>query len=380
MPEPAVGGLWEALPAGPVTRRGFAGLFAHRGRRHVSVRPDGRARRIDTLDALLPPGLAATRRYPGNRRRVLVRTGDPRPDRHHPRRSPEAGPAGPARRRDPLPRHVTGSGLFTIPHGPVRSGVSSRWSTWSRPRRGHTAPEHADLLQAPRHREALDGECAPMTACCSPSGPKGGLGRARDGVLPGDREDRGLRGPARRRPDQGAACQTGALAQPPRRHRPAGRRGRAGRGGRAVRPAQGTGGAAGQRGCAAAGSAAASWSPAAWPRAAETPAEILAGIGRLEQQVTADLRALMGTASFLDRLRGTGPLLRRGPASTARSARSARHPGPDDARHTRPYDGYPSWDWAVELWLDPDGDALARLQVRQDEMRFQSFHLLATGG
>jgi formate hydrogenlyase subunit 5 len=103
--------------------------------------------------------------------------------------------------------------------------------------------------------------------------------------------------------------------------------------------------------------------------------EFLAEISRMEKAVAADARVLMGTASFLDRLRRTGPL---------RPERAREHGalGPvgkasgfsDDARRARPYDAYPS------LGLgDPhehyDGDALARLRLRWDEIR-QSFHLL----
>jgi len=105
------------------------------------------------------------------------------------------------------------------------------------------------------------------------------------------------------------------------------------------------------------------------------PAELLSELGRLERAITGDLTALMGTASFLDRLRGTGPL---------RPERARQHGalGPvgrasglaDDARRARPYDAYPA------LGLGPprehhEGDALARLRVRWDEVR-QSFHLL----
>jgi formate hydrogenlyase subunit 5 len=105
------------------------------------------------------------------------------------------------------------------------------------------------------------------------------------------------------------------------------------------------------------------------------PGELLAAIGRLDQALTADAAALMGTSSFLDRLRRTGPL-------SPERAREHGALGPvgkasgysDDARQARPYDAYPS------LGLrQPDprtaGDALARLRVRWDEVT-QSFHLL----
>jgi formate hydrogenlyase subunit 5 len=105
------------------------------------------------------------------------------------------------------------------------------------------------------------------------------------------------------------------------------------------------------------------------------PTQIAAEAGRLRQAVTADAEALMGTSSFLDRLRGTGLLT---------SARARQHGalGPigkasgfaDDARLARPYDGYPS------LPLPPApahtaGDALARLRVRWEEVD-QAFGLI----
>jgi formate hydrogenlyase subunit 5 len=103
--------------------------------------------------------------------------------------------------------------------------------------------------------------------------------------------------------------------------------------------------------------------------------DFLARIGRLEKTVTADARVLMGTASFLDRLRRTGPL---------RPQRAREHGalGPvgkasgfsDDARLARPYDAYPALGPGDPGRHDA-GDALARLRVRWDEVS-QSFHLL----
>jgi Ni,Fe-hydrogenase III large subunit len=103
--------------------------------------------------------------------------------------------------------------------------------------------------------------------------------------------------------------------------------------------------------------------------------EFLAELGRLERSVTDDARALMGTASFLDRLRGTGPL---------RPERAIEHGalGPigkasgysDDARLNRPYDAYPEFDLGSGPGHEA-GDAMARLRVRWDEVR-QSFRLL----
>ena len=102
--------------------------------------------------------------------------------------------------------------------------------------------------------------------------------------------------------------------------------------------------------------------------------ELLTAVGELERRVTADIRALMGTASFLDRLRGTGPL---------RPDRARQHGAlgpigracgcPDDGRQARPYDGYGSF--SVQAPTRTDGDAMARLGIRVNEIA-QSFHLL----
>ena len=104
-------------------------------------------------------------------------------------------------------------------------------------------------------------------------------------------------------------------------------------------------------------------------------ADLLSEIGRLDKAITADARLLMGTASFLDRLRGTGPL-RPGLASEhgALGPVGKASGFADDARRERPYDAY----GRLELG-DPrqhhGGDALARLTVRWDEVR-QSFDLI----
>jgi formate hydrogenlyase subunit 5 len=103
--------------------------------------------------------------------------------------------------------------------------------------------------------------------------------------------------------------------------------------------------------------------------------ELAARLGTLERQVIADAEALMSTSSFLDRLRGTGPLLPRRAAEHGALGPVGKASGfDDDARAVRPYDAY--------RWLDPgrlprrtDGDALARLAVRWDEV-LQSFRLL----
>ena len=107
----------------------------------------------------------------------------------------------------------------------------------------------------------------------------------------------------------------------------------------------------------------------------EPPADLLPALGKLERQVIADAEMLMGTSSFLDRLRGTGPLL-------PDRAREHGALGPigkasgyaDDARLERPYDAYPLLD-AGPAAEHAAGDAMARLRVRFEEVA-QAFRLL----
>jgi len=103
--------------------------------------------------------------------------------------------------------------------------------------------------------------------------------------------------------------------------------------------------------------------------------DLLAAISRLDRTVNSDARLLMGTASFLDRLRGTGPL-------QPDRAREHGALGPigkaagfaDDNRLARPYDAYR--DLAVPAARShAAGDAMARLRVRWEEVE-SSFGLL----
>jgi Ni,Fe-hydrogenase III large subunit len=101
------------------------------------------------------------------------------------------------------------------------------------------------------------------------------------------------------------------------------------------------------------------------------PDRVLAAIAPLEKEVAADAELVMGTSSFLDRLRGTGPL-------APERAREHGALGPvgkasgysDDARIARPYDAYPRL--GLEPYREPfrdqaGGDAMARLRVRFEE-------------
>lgn len=86
-----------------------------------------------------------------------------------------------------------------------------------------------------------------------------------------------------------------------------------------------------------------------------------------EQSIAGDERELMGTSTFLDRLRGTGPL-----AGALAHEHGALGPigrgsgAVDDAREARPYDGYGALQ--VDPPHFPEGDALARLRVRWAEL------------
>jgi formate hydrogenlyase subunit 5 len=96
--------------------------------------------------------------------------------------------------------------------------------------------------------------------------------------------------------------------------------------------------------------------------------EALSDLAAIDQGVRSDARALMESSSFLDRLRGTGPLehdLARahgalGPVGRASGAG-------DDARRSRPYDAYPRLDLPAARTYEGT-DVQARTRVRFDEI------------
>ncbi len=98
-------------------------------------------------------------------------------------------------------------------------------------------------------------------------------------------------------------------------------------------------------------------------------------LARLRGDIRSDAHALMSTSSFLDRIRTTGPL----PPPTARTHGAlgpvARGSGfHDDCRVMRPYDGYSE----LSMLPAPEeeaGDAQARTRVRWHEID-ESFHLI----
>jgi len=103
--------------------------------------------------------------------------------------------------------------------------------------------------------------------------------------------------------------------------------------------------------------------------------EVLSALDSLESAIRADMRLLLATPSFTDRLRGTGRI----PPKTAR-----RHAaiGPigrasgqmEDVRFSRPYAAYQRLGHQL-LGNRDDGDALARQNVRLEEI-WGAFHLI----
>jgi formate hydrogenlyase subunit 5 len=104
------------------------------------------------------------------------------------------------------------------------------------------------------------------------------------------------------------------------------------------------------------------------------PSGLLSELARLEADIRRDAELLMDTPSFLDRLRGTGPLSLRTAEEYGALGPVGRGSGfVEDVRHSRPYAAYGSMRWAPAD-APVQGDALARLRVRWDEV-WASFHL-----
>ena len=383
--------LWQELVSRVDAGDRFAGLSATRTEggalilsAHVAVKEEGEAGGgIDTLEAPLPPGAVG---YPALTPRLGAAFWYEREihDRFgvvpegHPRLAPLLRPGSPEDYA--LPRHVTGYGIFTIPHGPVRSGVTEsieylvetpgeaiphlnmrvfykRRGVENRfaglpPADGVLLAERAEGIASVAHALAFSHAVETITGCQPP--PAAALVRVLHAEL--ERIANHLDTAGRLAEAAGLAVAAARLAL----HKE-----------RVLRLVSRLCGSRFGRGVVVPGGV------SALPLL--PPAQILTEAGQLRRAMAADAAALMATSSFLDRLRGTGPL-------TPQRARQHGALGPigkaagyaDDARLARPYDAYGS------LAVPPApahaaGDALARLRVRWDEVD-QAFGLLRRAG
>jgi formate hydrogenlyase subunit 5 len=102
---------------------------------------------------------------------------------------------------------------------------------------------------------------------------------------------------------------------------------------------------------------------------------IFAEIDRIEQAVRTDLRLLLATPSFVDRLRATGVIPRDTATSYGLVGPVGRASGQrEDVRFARPYAAYGRLGHQL-LDTKEEGDALARQRVRNDEI-VGAFHLI----
>jgi len=378
--EPTVAALWETLNSRVTRGMRFAGLFAARRddgmtlSAHVAA-PEG----IDTLESPLAPGAVS---YPALTpligaafwyERVIHDETGLIPE-GHPRLAPLVAPGSPEDHA--LPRHVAGYGLFTIPHGPVRSGVFESMEylvetpgeaiphlnmrifykhrgiaarfTGLTVADGTLLAERAEGIASVAHALAYCHAVETIAGCAVPV--EAALIRVVHAEL--ERIANHLDVAMRLADAAGLAVATARFAL----HKE-----------RVMRLVGELCGSRFGRGVVVPGGV------SAFPR--KRPAEILAAIGPLEKEITADAELLMGTSSFLDRLRGTGPL-------NADRAREHGALGPigkasgyaDDARLARPYDAYPLLR-AEPVGEHSAGDAMIRLRVRFEEIA-QAFRLI----
>jgi Ni,Fe-hydrogenase III large subunit len=96
---------------------------------------------------------------------------------------------------------------------------------------------------------------------------------------------------------------------------------------------------------------------------------LLAELATLHKRILSDAARAMRTPSFLDRLRGTGPLDDAYAARWALVGPLGRASGQRlDTRWDHPYDAYSTLRLPDAPAIDPDGDARARLRVRWQEI------------
>ncbi len=373
--------VWKEIESRVAAGERFAGLFATRAAdgqlvlsAHVAV-PGG----IDTLEAALPADAVS---YPALTPRLGAAFWYEREihdqfgviPEGHPRLAPLIRPGSPEEHA--LARHVAGYGVFTIPHGPVRSGVLEsieylvetpgeeiphlNMRVFYKHRgieqryQGMTAAdgvllaERTEGIASVAHALAFCHAVERIASCQIP--PAAGLVRVLHAEL--ERIANHLDVAVRLADAAGLAVATARFALHKEHVLRLVSRMCGSRFGRGVVVPGGVG---------------------APPRIG--PAEIGAELSRLEPKITADAAALMATSSLLDRLRGTGPL-------SGERAREHGALGPigkasgftDDDRLGRPYDAYPSLG-VLPGRAHSAGDALARLRVRWEEVE-EAFRLL----
>jgi len=377
--EPTVAALWEALAARVARGERFAGLSAGRSDAAVTLTAYlAGPGEVSSLEASLPPGAVS---YPALTpvigaafwyERVIHDQTGVVPE-GHPRLAPLVRPGNPEEHA--LPRHVAGYGMFTIPHGPVRSGVfesmeylvetpgeaiphlnmrifykhrgiAARFAGMT-VADGVLLAERAEGTASVAHALAFCHAIEAIAACEVPR--EAALLRIAHAEL--ERIANHLDVAMRLADAAGLAVATARFAVHKERVLRLVSRLCGSRFGRTVVVPGGV---------------------SAFP---PCPADFLPMLDKLERQVTADEEQLMGTSSFLDRLRGTGPLA---------PARALEHGalGPigkasgysDDARLARPYDAYEL------LGTEParqhsGADAMTRLRVRIEEVA-QAFRLI----
>jgi len=382
-------GLWEKLDARVAAGDRFAGLFA-------AIRPwppggPGRTPTmvlsaqlavdggIETLDVALPPGAGS---YPALTphigaafwyERVIHDQFGVIPD-GHPRLAPLVRAGSPDDHA--LPRHVEGYGVFTFPHGPVRSGVTESIE-YLIETPGEAIP-HLNMRVFYKHRgieqrfggmptsegvllaeraEGIASVAHALAYChaieriagCEPPAPAL-LVRVLHAELERIANHLDVAAKLADAGGLGVAAARFALYKE-----------------KVLRLVSGLCGSRFGRGVVVPGGV------RAMPRLSATA--LLAELGQLRKAISADADSLMATSSFLDRLRTTGPL----PPARARQHGALGPIGKasgyyDDTRTERPYDAYPALD-IQPLPTIVEGDAMARLRVRWDEVD-QSFNLL----
>ena len=352
---------------------------------------------LDLLDVTLGP---RTRRYPSITPDVpaafwyerelhdltgVLATGHPRLDPlvlplfdSDPRPRPGSGELVPALtpHEEPLPSHLAGAGIFTLPHGPVRSGVTESVEFLIetpgediphlrvRPHHKHRGLakrfEQVPVDQAVLLAERVEGVASVAHALAFAHAVEDLAGLP---VAPAAAATRLVHAELERIANHldvaMRLADAAALAVATARfgwHKE-----------RVLRLRSDLCGSRFGRGVVTAGGV-------RIPLAPPPGADLRDRLDALERDITGDERAAMLTASFLDRLRGTGPLEPEIAARHGALGPIGRASGvSEDVRVSRPYDAYQQL--AVDVAVGSAGDVQERLRVRWAELH-ESFRLI----